>query len=119
MENTDTKKTLRYSIMALAFGIVSINLCWIDYCTPVLFFIYPPFGIIFGYLGKKIAAEGFKMVAVNPEAYSGTNMLKIGKILSAIGFIVGIVSAAIGIIIAICMWSGMSNVFDLPVPDLW
>jgi hypothetical protein len=84
-----------------------------------LFFLYPPFGIIFGYLGKKIANQGFEMVAVNPGAYSGTGMLKTGKILSKIGFIAGIVSASIGLVIAICMWAGAFDISDLPIPDLW
>jgi hypothetical protein len=119
MENIDTKKTLRYSVIALTFGIVSLNLCWGDFCTPVLFFLYPPFGIVFGYLGKKFAAEGFKMVAINPEAYSGTYMLQTGKILSVIGFVIGIVSAVVGFILAVLMWFGMSDIFDLPTPNLW
>ncbi|MDR0763034.1 MAG: hypothetical protein LBF01_00870 [Bacteroidales bacterium] len=116
MENIDTKKTLRYSIIALVLGSLSLNLCGLDLYTPVSFFLYPPFGILCGYFGKKIAVEGFKMVEISPESYSGTGMLKAGKIMSIIGFIAGIVSAAIGIILAIVLWFGLA---DIGIHDLF
>jgi hypothetical protein len=116
MENVDIKKTLQYSIITLVLGILSISMCWADCCTPMLFFLYPPFGIVLGYLGKRFAVKGFEMVAISPTAYSGTYMLRTGKILSIIGFIAGIVSFALGILFVIFMLCG---VYDMSVLDLW
>jgi hypothetical protein len=82
----------------------------------MLFFLYPPFGIVLGYLGKRFAVKGFEMVAISPEAYSGTYMLRTGKILSTVGFITGIVSFSLGVLFAIFMLCG---IYDMSVFDIW
>ncbi|MDR1974778.1 MAG: hypothetical protein LBQ31_08940 [Bacteroidales bacterium] len=108
-ENINTKKTLIYSIVVLVLGISSIELCWIDFWTPMLFFLYPPLGIVFGFLGKSFAKKGFEMYNLSPSSYTGCQMLKVGRTLSIIGIVVGFISLVVGIIVGICIIAGAAG----------
>lgn len=92
---------------ALTFGIISIV---------ASLFCCGPFGAIFSFIGLSNAKNAERIYNENPEAYSGYENVKNGKVLSYIGIAIAAITLILtivyfGVIIAILAQSGFGNNF--------
>lgn len=76
------------AVKGLVLGILSICFCWL---------IVP--GLILSLIGKKKIKNSYRVVAANPTAYRGEDMLKSGQKTTKIGFILSLVFIPIWIIL--------------------
>lgn len=65
-----------------------LGICSIYFCAPII-------GLLLGYFGLLVTKDSYNAYQVNPTQYSGGGVLKGARIVSQIGFILGIVVTAI------------------------
>lgn len=69
-----------------------LGICSIYFCAPVI-------GLLLGYFGLLVTKDSYKAYQINPMQYSGGGVLKGARIVSQIGFILGIVVTAVATLI--------------------
>ena len=65
-----------------------LGICSLQFCLPVI-------GLVFGIIGMSVTKQSYREYVGNPTKYAAGGMLKAARILSRIGFIIGIVVTAI------------------------
>jgi len=78
------KRQLPNATLILVFGIISIVLCW----------CYGLIGIPLSIVALVLAGKATKTYAEDPEAYTGFQNVKVGKILAIIGLVLNLIFLA-------------------------
>ena len=69
-----------------------LGICSIYFCAPVV-------GLLLGYFGLLVTKDSYKAYQTNPTQYSGGGVLKVARIVSQVGFVLGIIVTAISFLV--------------------